>query len=249
MTDGEEETPNDLFSPLAEPSSLKPGEFPQPDTVNDPLDNLFPVSPRQSSEELNLDLISTSEATSGLFPSASKAIVTPPPKQQKPSRVPPQPPPAGRSRKRPQTNYYNPNDYYLGTDWPRIIVGGLISLLLIGGIVLLAVYLFNQFDSQPTPPIIDSSPIEEIISVRVYSCAGDSTPVNEIEPPTQGFLEGKNAAGTWIAFRDPASPLNQLWAQASELPILDFNSLAILSCESSESTQSGSSLPTAGNSG
>ena len=249
MTDGEEEISNGLFSPLGEPSSLKPGEFPQPDTVNDSLDNLFPVSPRENSEELNLDLLSTPAATSDLFPSVSKAIATPPPKQQKPSRVPPQPSPTGRSRKKPQTNYYHPNDYYLGTDWPRVIVGGLISLLLIGGIVLLAVYLFNQFESQPTAPIIDSSPIEEITSVRVYSCAGDSTPVNEIVPPTQGFLEGKNAAGTWIAFRDPASPLNQLWAQASELPILDYNSLAILSCESSESTQSGNSLPTAGNNG
>jgi len=121
--------------------------------------------------------------------------------------------------------------------------------LILGGVVLLGVYLFDKFDEQNESPAIIPTSVEEIVSVRVYPCAGDSIPVNEIEPPSQAFLEGKNAAGTWIAFRDPSSPLNQLWARADELPPLDFGSLAILSCESSETNQNEDSPPSDSNNG
>ncbi|MBN39355.1 MAG: hypothetical protein CL457_01605 [Acidimicrobiaceae bacterium] len=198
----------------------------------DEQNDLFPEISDYKPEELDLDFLSAQEEPESLFP--------PIPEQNAPSvsstpQSAPHAPPRSRSRRAPQ-GYYHPNDYYLGTDWPRVIVGSLVSLLILGGVVLLAFYLFEKFDEEDRIPTVLPSQAEEIISVNVYACAGDSIPINEIEPPTQAFLEGKNAAGTWIAFRDPSSPLNQLWAQADELPTLDFGSLAILICESSQST-------------
>ena len=52
-----------------------------------------------------------------------------------------------RSRKRQPTSYYHPNDYYLGTDWPRLIVGTLASLILLVSVGILALYLFDRFES------------------------------------------------------------------------------------------------------
>ena len=209
-------------------------------------ESLFPESHEEPAEEVDFDFLTASESPQDLFPAepnnADKLSPLPP------QSAPPPPLPPRPSRRSP-SNYYHPNDYYLGTDWPRVIVGGLISLLILGGVVLLAVYLFEKFDAQNEPTIvIPSQTEEEILSVMVYACAGDSIPVNEIEPPSQAFLEGKNAAGTWIAFRDPSSPLIQLWARADELPTLDFGSLAILSCENPESDQNdGSPLSVEGN--
>lgn len=209
-------------------------------------EGLFPESQRATPRELDLDFLSPQEGPSDLFPPVSEPEEPlPPPTTQ---RIPPPPPPRRQSRRKP-SSYYHPNDYYLATDWPRVIVGGLISLLILGGVVLLGVYLFDKFDEQNESPAIIPTSVEEIVSVRVYPCAGDSIPVNEIEPPSQAFLEGKNAAGTWIAFRDPSSPLNQLWARADELPPLDFGSLAILSCESSETNQNEDSPPSDSNNG
>ncbi len=193
---------------------------------------LFPELSDQQSEELDLE-----------FLPAQERLLDPPPlsyEREASAALPtaqraPLPPPRPRSRRTP-AGYYHPNDYYLGTDWPRVIVGSLVSLLILGGVVLLAIYLFEKFDEGDSAPTVLPSQVEEVTSVKVYACAGDSIPVNEIEPPSQAFLEGKNAAGTWIAFRDPSSPLNQVWARADELPILNFGSLAILNCESSEPT-------------
>ena len=198
----------------------------------DDQNDLFPEISDHKPEELDLDFLSPQEKPESLFPPISEQKIPPTPSTPQTASVPP---PRPRNRRAPQ-GYYHPNDYYLGTDWPRVIVGSLVSLLILGGVVLLAVYLFEKFDEEDRAPTVLPSQVEEIISVNVYACAGDSIPINEIEPPSQAFLEGKNAAGTWIAFRDPSSPLNQLWARADELPTLDFGSLAILNCESSEST-------------
>ena len=194
--------------------------------------DLFPEISDHKPEELDLDFLSPHEKPESLFPPISEQKISPTPSTPQTASVPP---PRPRNRRTPH-GYYHPNDYYLGTDWPRVIVGSLVSLLILGGVVLLAVYLFEKFDEKDRAPTVLPSQVEEIISVNVYACAGDSIPINEIEPPSQAFLEGRNAAGTWIAFRDPSSPLNQLWARADELPTLDFGSLAILNCESSEST-------------
>jgi len=198
----------------------------------DDQNGLFPEISDYQPEELELDFLSSQEKPKSLFPPIPEQKT--PPTSSTPQAAS-TPPPRPRSRRAPQ-GYYHPNDYYLGTDWPRVIVGGLVSLLILGGVVLLAVYLFEKFDEEDRAPTVLPSKVEEITSVNVYACAGDSIPINEIEPPSQAFLEGKNAAGTWIAFRDPSSPLNQLWARSDELPTLDFGSLAILNCESSEST-------------
>jgi len=198
----------------------------------DDQNGLFPEISDYQPEELELDFLSSQEKPKSLFPPSPEQKT--PPTSSTPQAAS-TPPPRPRSRRAPQ-GYYHPNDYYLGTDWPRVIVGGLVSLLILGGVVLLAVYLFERFDEEDRAPTVLPSKVEEITSVNVYACAGDSIPINEIEPPSQAFLEGKNAAGTWIAFRDPSSPLNQLWARSDELPTLDFGSLAILNCESSEST-------------
>lgn len=194
--------------------------------------SLFPEISDQQPEELDLEFLPAQERPLDPPPlsyerEASAALPT----AQKTTLPPPRP----RSRRTP-AGYYHPNDYYLGTDWPRVIVGSLVSLLILGGVVLLAIYLFEKFDEGDSAPTVLPSQVEEVTSVKVYACAGDSIPVNEIEPPSQAFLEGKNAAGTWIAFRDPSSPLNQVWARADELPTLNFGSLAILNCESSEPT-------------
>ncbi len=198
----------------------------------DDQNGLFPEISDYQPQELELDFLSSQEKPKSLFPPIPEQKT--PPTSSTPQAAS-TPPPRPRSRRAPQ-GYYHPNDYYLGTDWPRVIVGGLVSLLILGGVVLLAVYLFEKFDEEDRAPTVLPSKVEEITSVNVYACAGDSIPINEIEPPSQAFLEGKNAAGTWIAFRDPSSPLNQLWARSDELPTLDFGSLAILNCESSEST-------------
>lgn len=211
------------------------GENGDADDQND----LFPEISDYKPEELDLDFLSSQERPENLFPPIPEQEA--PPASSTPQSAP-LPPPQSRTRRAPQ-GYYHPNDYYLGTDWPRVIVGSLVSLLILGGVVLLAFYLFEKFDEEDRTPTVIPSQVEEITSVNVYACAGDSIPINEIEPPTQAFLEGKNAAGTWIAFRDPSSPLNQLWARADELPTLDFGSLAILICESSRSaTEEGSPL-------
>ena len=213
---------------------------------NDSPESLFPESHEEPAGEVDFDFLPSSENPQDLFPSQPNNAEKLPPLP--PQSTPPPPPPPRQSRRSP-SSYYHPNDYYLGTDWPRVIVGGLISLLILGGVVLLAVYLFEKFDDQNEPTIVvPSQTEEEILSVMVYACAGDSIPVNEIQPPSQAFLEGKNAAGTWIAFRDPSSPLIQLWARADELPDLDFGSLAILSCENPQSDQNvGSPLSVEGN--
>tara|TARA_B100000131_G_scaffold204438_1_gene196510 strand:- start:603 stop:1301 length:699 start_codon:yes stop_codon:yes gene_type:complete len=198
--------------------------------ITDDRIGLFPEVSDGQPEELNLEFLQSQESpVSPPLPSYE---------QKAPSDLPttqraPLPPSRPRSRRTP-AGYYHPNDYYLGTDWPRVIVGSLVSLLILGGVILLAIYLFEKFDEEDQAPTVIPSQVEEVTSVRVYACAGDSIPINEIEPPSQAFLEGKNAAGTWIAFRDPSSPLNQIWARADELPTLDFGSLTIISCESSE---------------
>jgi len=196
--------------------------------------DLFPEKKGQEPEELDLEFLAPQETQIDIPQPVPEPLT--PSGFSPPQRSPLSPPRTRSQSRRTPAGYYTPNDYYLGTDWPRVIVGGLVALLILGGVVLLAVYLFNKFDEQNEPSIVVPSQIEEVTSVKVYSCAGDAIPINEIEPPSQAFLEGKNASGTWIAFRDPSSPLNQLWARADDLPILDFGSLTILNCVSSQSS-------------
>ena len=198
----------------------------------DDQNDLFPEISDHKPEELDLDFLSPQEKPEILFPPISEQKISPTPSSPQTASIP-------------LLHDLGTAEHHRVLPPKRLLPGNrlatshcrsLVSLLILGGVVLLAVYLFEKFDEEDRAPTVLPSQVEEITSVNVYACAGDSIPINEIEPPSQAFLEGKNAAGTWIAFRDPSSPLNQLWARADELPTLDFGSLAILNCESSEST-------------
>ena len=63
-------------------------------------------------------------------------------------------------------------------------------------------------------------------------------PLKQIESLPNALLSGKNASGTWIAFRDPDSPVDQLWARSSDLPYNDFSDLEIVSCQNSSDDES-----------
>ena len=142
-----------------------------------------------------------------------------------------------RSRKRQPTSYYHPNDYYLGTDWPRLIVGTLASLILLVSVGILALYLFDRFESDtPTPQTIVSSDCESS-TINAYLCAGDSTPVKQIDVPPSALFSGKNAAGTWVAFQDPVAPSVQLWSRASDLTASNLDDLEVVNCENLDESE------------
>tara|TARA_Y100000748_G_scaffold229264_1_gene193351 strand:- start:403 stop:1110 length:708 start_codon:yes stop_codon:yes gene_type:complete len=142
-----------------------------------------------------------------------------------------------KPRKGQPTNYYHPNDYYLGTDWPRLIIGTLASLILLVAIGFLALFLFDSFDNESQTNQIVSSPNSEITIIDAFACAGDNQIKKQISSLPSALLSGKNAAGTWVAFQDPDSPSTQLWARASDLPYDDLTNLEIVSCENSSETE------------
>ena len=112
--------------------------------------SLFPEISDQQPEELDLEFLPAQERPLDPPPlsyerEASAALPT--------AQRAPLPPPRPRSRRTP-AGYYHPNDYYLGTDWPRVIVGSLVSLLILGGVVLLAIYLFEKFDEGDSAPTV-----------------------------------------------------------------------------------------------
>ena len=127
--------------------------------------DLFPEISAYKAEEIDLDFLSSQETPESLFPPIPEQKT--PPTASTLQRTP-APPPRPRNRRAPQ-GHYHPNDYYLGTDWPRVIVGSLVSLLILGGVVLLAVYLFERFDEEDKAPTVLPSKVEEITSVNVLS--------------------------------------------------------------------------------
>ena len=142
-----------------------------------------------------------------------------------------------RSRKRQPTSYYHPNDYYLGTDWPRLIVGTLASLILLVSVGILALYLFDRFESDtPTPQMIVTSDGESS-TINAYLCAGDSSPVKQIDVPPSALFSGKNAAGTWVAFQDPVAPSVQVWSRATDLTASNLDNLEVVNCENLDESE------------
>ena len=129
-------------------------------------------------------------------------------------------------------------EHYLGTDWPRLIVGTLASLILLVGVGFLAFYLFDQFDADTGSERVLIPTNSEANIINAYQCAGDGVPLKQIESLPNALLSGKNASGTWIAFRDPDSPVDQLWARSSDLPYNDFSDLEIVSCQNSSDDES-----------
>ena len=147
------------------------------------------------------------------------------------------PPINQRSRKRQPTNYYHPNDYYLGTDWPRLIVGTLASLILLVSVGILALYLFDRFESDTLTPQVIVTSDGESNTINAYLCAGDSSPVNQIDIPPSALFSGKNAAGTWVAFQDPVAPSVQLWSRVTDLMANNLDDLEVVNCENLEESE------------
>ncbi|MEG3585739.1 MAG: hypothetical protein VX353_00425 [Actinomycetota bacterium] len=214
------------------------------ETVNEPIDDLFavdetdelidsgddeglyPAPPRQVPNKATSAI---SSRRRGLYP--TKPSVPPP--EIKRTTVQKDTQNQSQRRRSQPSNYYHPNDYYLGTDWPRLIVGTLASLILLVGVGFLAFYLFDQFDTDTGSGQVLIPTNSETNIINAYQCAGDGMPLKQIESLPSALLSGKNASGTWVAFRDPDSPATQLWARSSDLPYNDFSDLEIVSCQNS----------------
>jgi hypothetical protein len=68
-------------------------------------------------------------------------------------------------------------------------------------------------------------------------CAGDTTPVKQIDPPPSALFSGKNAAGTWIAYQDPVAPSVQLWSRTDDLPVANLDDLQVVNCENLDDSE------------
>ena len=199
-------------------------------------EELYPDTPTKISDATEAARDKKTSTKQGLYPSK-------PSKQIKASNYSRPPVSHGvqpvnqRSRKRQPTSYYHPNDYYLGTDWPRLIVGTLASLILLVSVGILALYLFDRFESDTitTPTIVTSD--GDSSTINAYLCAGDSIPVKQIDVPPSALFSGKNAAGTWIAFQDPVAPSVQLWSRAADLAVGDISDLEVVNCENLDASE------------
>lgn len=202
--------------------------FEETDEDREQTDALFPPTPPKKIESRNFSILPKRE---GLYPNKPVANIS-----QRIASTPVRGTPPGqydrpKQRKKQPANFYHPNDYYLGTDWPRLIVGALASLILLVSVAFLAMYLFDRFDTNETEPQVFVPIDPETNVINAYQCAGDNEPLVQMEIPPSALLSGKNASGTWVAFQNPSSPANQLWARATDLPYNDFANLETLSCQ------------------
>ena len=141
-----------------------------------------------------------------------------------------------RRGQQPDADGFYPNEYYLGADWTRVVVGGIASLVLVLGIAILGFYLFDRFD--PTDTSDDetdlSEPAAPVTEVAVFACAGDPDPVTNMAPPQSFLISGRDAGNRWLAFRNPQSGgRRQLWIRAASVPTFDPSTVGIVSCASS----------------
>jgi hypothetical protein len=192
-----------------------------------------PETPRSSSRPLGPD--------DGLYP-------TPPPRPAPAAARPVETrgravaaPGQGRPPTRPYPPGYGPPparpappDYYLGTDWLRVAVGTLASLILLVGIGGLGYYLFDRIDSNTTVSASPTSTAVATLEVDVFRCAGDEQPLGRQPAPAAALIGGRNAAGTWLAFRNQQPPPRQLWVRAADLPTFEPSSVGIVSCATSD---------------
>ncbi len=188
--------------------------------------------PRRSSAPLGPD--------DGLYP-------TPPPRPTAGAARPVDPQRRARTAPggRPPTRPYPPGygapsarpaapDYYLGTDWLRVAVGTLASLILLVGIGGLGYYLFDRIDSNTTVSASPTSTAVASLEVDVFRCAGDEQPLGRQPAPAAALIGGRNAAGTWLAFRNQQPPPRQLWVRAADVPTFEPSSVGIVSCATSD---------------
>ena len=132
---------------------------------------------------------------------------------------------------RPDADGYYPSDYYLGTDWTRVVIGGLLTVTLGVLAVAAGLWLYEEFD----PRDDDDEVVAEVTPtpielVPVFACAGDAVPLTEIPAPNVLLIAGRTADSRWLAFRNPAAPPVQLWVLAEQVPEFDPSDVGVVSC-------------------
>ncbi len=141
---------------------------------------------------------------------------------------------APRQGPRPDADGYYPGDYYLGTDWTRVVIGGLLAITLSVIAVAAGLWLYDEFDprNEDDEVATEATPTP-VALVPVYACAGDAAAVTETPAPNPLLIAGRTADSRWLAFRNPAAPPLQLWFLASELPDFDASTVGVVPCASS----------------
>lgn len=141
---------------------------------------------------------------------------------------------APRQGPRPDADGYYPSDYYLGADWTRVVIGGLVTVVLGIAAVAAGLWLYEEFDprddGEEVITEVTPTPIE---LVPVFACAGDQTAVTEIPAPNALLVAGRTADSRWLAFRNPAAPPVQLWVEAERMPSFDPGTVGVVSCAAS----------------
>lgn len=129
--------------------------------------------------------------------------------------------------------YYDEYDGYdRGGDWIRMAVGALASIVLVLGIVVLGVYLFNQVGGDDNPDTVaDAAPTEvPEQQVDVYYCAADAQAFRQQVAPVEGAVVGRTIDSRWLAFENPQQPPRQLWIRATDLPSFDTRTVGTVPC-------------------
>ena len=141
---------------------------------------------------------------------------------------------APRQGPRPDADGYYPSDYYLGTDWTRVVIGGLATLILGVAAVAAGLWLYEEFDPRNDDDEVTAEATPTPVPlVAVYACAGDAAAVTEIPAPNALLIAGRTADSRWLAFRNPAAPPLQLWVLAAEVPDFDPSTVGVVPCASS----------------
>lgn len=138
---------------------------------------------------------------------------------------------------RPDEYGYYPDDYYLPTDWPRLITKAVLGLAVV---LVLAIAGFELYDRYSPTRVDDEAEAEPtptpIPLVEVFVCAGDAEPVAQREPPSELLIAGRTADSRWLAFRNPEAPPLQLWVLAADVPDFDPSTVGLVSCADSPDT-------------
>ena len=103
-------------------------------TADELSESLYPDPPVQPQEKSNSKRLFGNQ---GLYPSKPISKAVPASKSNSPNHDLPYSGKRSNQKAQP-SSYYHPNDYYLGTDWPRLVVGTLASLILLVSVGILA---------------------------------------------------------------------------------------------------------------
>lgn len=140
---------------------------------------------------------------------------------------------APRRGPQPDAQGYYPSDYYIGPDWMRIVVGGLVGAIVLVALVGGGFYLYDRYGPDGEEEITAVATPTPLPLVPVFQCAGDAQPVTEMMAPTDALIAGRTADSRWLAFRNPSAPPLQLWVRATSVPDYDAQQVGIVSCASS----------------